>query len=158
MQCRGFLNLSGFFPLEGSWTRGTPKSPISITFSLINPPFWGTFIYGPSPFVEMHHSCMAQTSSPWGWVVATWETIQLAPGCWEQCCKNNVSVGERLATGETIKHESFKHHCMCISLSLSMYIYIYIYIYIICVCGDRLTDRDIHIWTHLLLIIDVFFS
>ena len=32
--------------MEVSWNRGTPKSSIFMGFSLINPPFWGTPIYG----------------------------------------------------------------------------------------------------------------
>ena len=38
--------------MEVSWNRGTPKSSILMWFSLINPPFWGTPIYGNPQITE----------------------------------------------------------------------------------------------------------
>ena len=38
-----------------SWNGGTPKSPISMGFSLINHPFWGTSIYGSPQLKPLSH-------------------------------------------------------------------------------------------------------
>jgi len=68
------LNLKNEGNVSGSENSGTPKSSILIGFSIINHPFWGTFIFGNThvgshgvyyPAIRLHRgTCSFQVKDP----------------------------------------------------------------------------------------------
>ena len=55
VQKLGRLNFYFSFYMGVSKNRGTPKSSILIGFSIINHPFWGTFIFGNTHMLSIHY-------------------------------------------------------------------------------------------------------